>query len=397
MDFEKEVGMISSVARRALGTAAAAGAPVALACGGRQLRRYGGDRNKNYKDGLPGSRLQLQRTLQLEDLPRLNVAKLRNLPSFEPVVPRKENRQDVLRTKLTGYDRRRWEMSQQGNTGAVFAEGKQARRRDDFWRWGTHHIDRISVLRAVLDRMLPRRYHKWNESTTYSHKWGRPEDSDDGETTELFILVKMRTDRVVPSVLKFRFKEMQAAEEEGAAAPTAKRTGDGGWSTADEADVRIAIDYQRVQTFYQHQWAVYIARDSLTRLIVEMDDWYAAASAEEVALMGEAAFAAEQALLDAPAAAPAHDERPSADLASGGRFLTRSGTRRTETTPEEEEAKTRWGAGLGRAERQLQGRVMYDPRAWDLAPLKKPEWRIPRVDSQLAWHRDRESTADSHR
>eukprot|EP00754_Rhynchopus_humris_P001027 Rhum_TRINITY_DN10645_c0_g1::Rhum_TRINITY_DN10645_c0_g1_i1::g.39360::m.39360 len=393
--------MITSVARRARGTtaaaAAASGAPPAAApaCGGRQLRRYGGDRNKNYKDGLPGSRLQRQRKLQVKDLPRLNVGKLRSLPSFEPVVPNKENLQDRLRKKLTGYDRRRWEMSQQqGSTEAVFGEGKQARRRDDFWRWGTHHIDRISVLRAVLDRMLPRRYHKWNESTTYSHKWGRPEDSDDGETTELFILVKMRTDRVVPSVLKFRFKEVPAAAR---GEETKKGAGDGGWSTADESDVRIAIDYQRVQTFYQHQWAVYVARDSLTRLIVEMDDWYAAASAEEVALMGEAAFAAEQALLDAPAAAPAHGARASADLATGGRFLTRSGTRTTETTPAEEEAQQRWGAQLERAERQVPGRVMYDPRAWDLAPLKKPEWRIPRVDSQLAWHRDRESTADSHR
>ncbi|KAJ9470301.1 hypothetical protein DIPPA_19962 [Diplonema papillatum] len=251
------------------------------------------------------------------------------------------------------------------------ADEKLAPRRDDFWTWGTLHIDKVSVLAALLNRMLPRRYHKWYENTAYTHEWVAPGDSEDGETTELFILARVRG-ASVPSVLKFR---MKPAENPG------------------KDDIKVIIDYHRVRTDHGHQWSVWVARDATCRLIQEMDDWYKEMTQREVALLGDDTVSDKVKCLPA-AVAPG-------DAKAKHRFQRYSGVAaKTTTAPvtsAEAAQQAEWGYGLTREERPLPSQSMYDPRKWDLEPIKQPAWPIPRIDGQLAWQRDKSSTANSHR
>eukprot|EP01063_Lacrimia_lanifica_P013801 TRINITY_DN20406_c0_g1_i2.p1 TRINITY_DN20406_c0_g1~~TRINITY_DN20406_c0_g1_i2.p1 ORF type:complete len:327 (+),score=123.07 TRINITY_DN20406_c0_g1_i2:115-1095(+) len=256
--------------------------------------------------------------------------------------------------------KRNW-MQRDARTRSVFEEKEtiKAPRRDDFWRWGTLHIDRVPVLRALLDRMLPRRYHKWYDSTTYEHHWVGPEDSEDGETTELFFLVRHRGEHNIPSVLKFRMKEVRDAS----------------------SDIKIMIDYQRVETNYLARWAVMICRDATTRLINEMDDWYAEMKAQETELLGPAASTDLDRLLpDALPSSPA----PKA----AARFKKVAGI-----APRRE---GRWSAGLSRKERRTSEAAMYDPQDWDTKPLRATAWPIPRIDHEMPDMRDQATGKDTH-
>ena len=237
----------------------------------------------------------------------------------------------------------------------MFEEGKNiALRRDDFWRWGTTSIKNISVLKAILNRMLPRRYHKWCPEAYYKHYW-----SVSNDTHELYITARVRTTTCNPSVLKFRLKEI-----------------------SDDPKIKIVIDYHRIHTDRQHRQAIWSARDAMCRLIVEMDDWYAEMKEKEISLIGEEQSYNKDMTLPSPGA----------ELTAADRFPRRSGID-VETTGNEI-----WGDFQARAERgtYIKPEAIFDPRKWDLNPIRKPQWTIPRVEGSLAQHRHHTSTKDTH-
>ena len=313
---------------------------------------------------------------------RLSDAEFADLPSYESLPARKKRSYDRFEEMkaLSPYERKRLRMKWAPEKENIFATSHRAPRRDDFWRWGTTSISEVSILRALLERMLARRYHKWNSDTTYTHEWGEPADSDDGETTELFILIRMRNMKQVPSVLKFRMKK-------------AVQGGDD--------DIRIVIDYHRLHTNHAHQFAAWIARDGVTRLIVEMDDWYRLMKERKIGLLGEESVDLEfekiRLLEDklanvkpAPQSGVQEEslqgvgEEVKKEIKKKSRFFKRSGVRSTALAVPLERGN-------------LKEKVLFDSKKWDLKPLRSTAWPIPRVDGTLSHSRARLSTEHTHR
>eukprot|EP01065_Artemidia_motanka_P020183 TRINITY_DN24174_c0_g1_i1.p1 TRINITY_DN24174_c0_g1~~TRINITY_DN24174_c0_g1_i1.p1 ORF type:complete len:353 (+),score=99.05 TRINITY_DN24174_c0_g1_i1:48-1106(+) len=274
-------------------------------------------------------------------------------------------------------------------------ETAEAPRRDDFWRWGTLSIRRLPMLMELLDRMLPRRYHKWCTDSSYEHYWGDPARSADGQTQELFLLGRFRQHDQVPSVLKFRMKETPQSVN----------------------GIRITIDYLRVITNPMHRWTMWTARDAMCRLITEMDDWYAQELKKEVLALGETAAEEKRAMLEdgltvkrRPPSAETLDAlskipKAAAALMSLGTLPPASTpTHNHLSVPQKEDAKEYlydqgklWGETTVREQRPVHPRALYDPREFDLQPLQRPEWPIPRVEGNIGFLRDKLRDPNIHR